>query len=514
MARHSPSTISSRSMPRAIRRVAAPTKRSRSPSRRMGMGAPGASALPAAAAPGCRRTPAGPARRRLRRDGLRRGPRAVRVGLGGRGLRVLGARRPGVLRGACPLCAHGAVVPAAAGASPCVPERVRPRRARPQRLRGTQERPAGIRGAGAALRALVGGGVLRHACESVRPGCAWCAQCSPAYPLRHGRRYPDTCPGTEFPRGQRQFLCHTRSPAGTPYASYCRHVRPLLAASVNPRPRDHALRTTILRLHPGGASRVSRGRMRRSCCWTDRPRRTGATVHEDKCAGVRSQSSGSSGLARPDRAASAASRPRTARPRPGSTSTAARPASRTRSACCRVHQAVPLGLRELVLVAPVPTAVRDRRRCPGSDPRSRPRRPNGRSGSSRFTYQFLNRQPGSQNSHTDHGSPGRASFSTPVPNQRPRGTRPRRRCSGCASGSSCDGVPSASTGLTHSVPGAIHTASSSSSSRTTVTGRRCGSARRRSRGSATGSDSPAPRTPPIRPLPLRLTAPSSAMRRY
>lgn len=34
LARHSPRTISSRSMPRAIRRVAAPTKRSRSPSRR------------------------------------------------------------------------------------------------------------------------------------------------------------------------------------------------------------------------------------------------------------------------------------------------------------------------------------------------------------------------------------------------------------------------------------------------------------------------------------------------
>lgn len=34
LARHRPSTISSRSMPRAIRRVAAPTKRRRSPSRR------------------------------------------------------------------------------------------------------------------------------------------------------------------------------------------------------------------------------------------------------------------------------------------------------------------------------------------------------------------------------------------------------------------------------------------------------------------------------------------------
>ena len=38
-----------------------------------------------------------------------------------------------------------------------------------------------------------------------------------------------------------------------------------------------------------------------------------------------------------------------------------------------------------------------------------------RRGSSRFTYQFLNRQPCSQKSHTDHGSPGRASFSTPAP---------------------------------------------------------------------------------------------------
>jgi hypothetical protein len=44
------------------------------------------------------------------------------------------------------------------------------------------------------------------------------------------------------------------------------------------------------------------------------------------------------------------------------------------------------------------------------------------SGSSKLTYQFLNCQPGSQNSHTDHGSPGLASFRTPVPNQRPRRT--------------------------------------------------------------------------------------------
>ncbi|CAM5228528.1 hypothetical protein STANM309S_01633 [Streptomyces tanashiensis] len=41
-------------------------------------------------------------------------------------------------------------------------------------------------------------------------------------------------------------------------------------------------------------------------------------------------------------------------------------------------------------------------------------------GSSRFTYQLRKRQPRSQNSHTDHGSPGRASFSTPLPDQRVR----------------------------------------------------------------------------------------------
>jgi hypothetical protein len=41
-----------------------------------------------------------------------------------------------------------------------------------------------------------------------------------------------------------------------------------------------------------------------------------------------------------------------------------------------------------------------------------------RRGSSRFTYQFLNCQSRSQKSHTDQGSSGLASFSTPVPNQR------------------------------------------------------------------------------------------------
>lgn len=82
----------------------------------------------------------------------------------------------------------------------------------------------------------------------------------------------------------------------------------------------------------------------------------------------------------------------------------------------------------------------------------------------------MSRQPGPQNSHTDQGSPGRASFSTPAPNQRDR-TVVRGAVYRVASGSSWTGVPSASTGLTHSVPGAIHTASSSSVSLTTVTGR-------------------------------------------
>ncbi len=92
------------------------------------------------------------------------------------------------------------------------------------------------------------------------------------------------------------------------------------------------------------------------------------------------------------------------------------------------------------------------------------------SGCSRLTYQFLNRQPGSQNSHTDQGRPGWATFSTPVPNQRSRCTV-RGLVYRDSSGSRCTGVPSASTGFTHSVPGASHTASSSASSRTTVTGR-------------------------------------------
>ena len=61
LARHRPSTISSRSMPRAIRRVAAPTKRSRSPSRRVsrlgvhdGSGRPGAGPARCSGAARCR----------------------------------------------------------------------------------------------------------------------------------------------------------------------------------------------------------------------------------------------------------------------------------------------------------------------------------------------------------------------------------------------------------------------------------------------------------------------------
>ncbi|CAM5587984.1 hypothetical protein SGRIM128S_06202 [Streptomyces griseomycini] len=138
------------------------------------------------------------------------------------------------------------------------------------------------------------------------------------------------------------------------------------------------------------------------------------------------------------------------------------------------------------------------------------------SGSSRFAYQFLNCQPWSQNSHTDQGSPGRASFSTPVPNQRSRCTV-RGLVYRVASGSRCTGVPSASTGLTHSVPGAIHTASSSGSSRTTVTGRAMWKrappfSRYRHRICVPGAQKPA--APPASPRPAPLTAPPSVMRRY
>lgn len=91
-------------------------------------------------------------------------------------------------------------------------------------------------------------------------------------------------------------------------------------------------------------------------------------------------------------------------------------------------------------------------------------------GSSRFTYQLRKLQPRSQNSQTDQGSPGRASFSTPLPNQVERATV-RGAVYRVASGSACTLEPSARTGLMHSVPGAIQTASSSSVSWTTVTGR-------------------------------------------
>ena len=71
--------------------------------------------------------------------------------------------------------------------------------------RGTQERPAGVRGV-PGLGAFVGGGLLRHACR-IRPSGAARRACS------RSRRNPIPgirVPGTEFPRGQRLFLCDRR----------------------------------------------------------------------------------------------------------------------------------------------------------------------------------------------------------------------------------------------------------------------------------------------------------------
>ena len=172
-----------------------------------------------------------------------------------------------------------------------------------------------------------------------------------------------------------------------------------------------------------------------------------------------------------DRAARPPSRPRTARPHALITSTAARPASRTRRGLLGVHQAHPLGLRR---TRPRPASANcgpDERRCRGSGPRSRCRRDHRARGSSRFTYQFLKRQPRSQNSHTDQGSPGRASLSTPLPEPPASAPWCAARCSGWPAVPGVRAGRRRAPGVRTAVPGAIHTASRSSVSWTTVTGR-------------------------------------------
>ena len=371
------------------------------------------------------RRPAGPGCR----SGTGRGRCVVRFR--GRGLGVLGAGAvPGSCR--CPCCCRvpfGVVLLPGRGGRPrrrCHRRGPGPvkrlRRAGGRGRRGTQERPAGVRGGGARLWAFEGGGVLRHACR-IRPSGA----------ARRGRAVGPAeipIPGIRVPRNgipawSEACSCVSGEPSAArspvppsyPTLTSCRpsvtigQAQCLLRELRAPPVTRHRPSTTLPRTAPGSCGGRSYG------C------RPGAHQgsHEDKCAGVRSQSSGRTAQPRTDRAP-------------------VLPAVRERRApgADHLHRGPPrlpdlLGEFGAPSARPAgPARTRPRpasancgpgaRRCPGSDPRSPPRRPNGASGSSRFTYQFLNRQPGSQNSHTDHGSPGRASFSTPVPNQRSRCT--------------------------------------------------------------------------------------------
>ena len=304
------------------------------------------------AAPG-RRRPAdrscGARLGRDRRSGAGRG--RCGVGLGGRGLGVLGAGTCGVglsrgaRAGSVRLGARRGAYPARGrrrpGACACAGNDPAPRRAA-----ATASGCAGApRGGPRGRRPAVGarrrwGAPSRVSNPSVRGSHAARAVRPAEIPIPGIR-----VPGTEFPRGQRLFLCHRRTVCG-PYRvvpSYpsLTSCRPSVT-SVRPSAYSGScycapLRRTILRLNAPGAHQGS---------------------HEDTCAGVRSQSSGKDGTAQDGSGRQCCQPSENGGPQARITSTAARPASRTRSATCGVHQPVPLGLRELVLVAPVPTAVR------------------------------------------------------------------------------------------------------------------------------------------------------------
>ncbi|MGX1154885.1 hypothetical protein RKD39_002463 [Streptomyces albogriseolus] len=200
VARHSPITISSRSMPRAIRRVAAPTKRSRSPSRRIGVGRPGRVTWPVrrSVPPGTRST--------------RPCPSAGCTGMpsgAGRGRCASGSAS-----GPAPGCecsdpgtsaASGARPPGAApdaGGSP--PERPCAGKAAPVPAAGAGERRNAPRGSAGSTPGWgrskeVGCSVTRV--ESIRPAHAVRAVRSAETPI------PGThAPGTDFACGQRLFL--------------------------------------------------------------------------------------------------------------------------------------------------------------------------------------------------------------------------------------------------------------------------------------------------------------------
>lgn len=203
-------TISSRSMPRAIRRVAAPTKRSRSPSRRIGMGPPGGSpcpvrrSLPEASAsppPGWAGMPSGEGRGRWASGSAAEGWECSEPAAA-----VSGSGFTGVPAGSFRL-ARDVLVPGAEGGSPVRACAGKP--APPDGLDGVEvcrSAPRGSAGSAPPGRSNeVGCSVTRV--ESVRPGPHAARADRPAEMPIPGIR----APGTEFPRGQRLFLCHRRT---------------------------------------------------------------------------------------------------------------------------------------------------------------------------------------------------------------------------------------------------------------------------------------------------------------
>lgn len=245
MARHSPITISSRSMPRAIRRVAAPTNLSRSPSRRMGVGRPGGRLWPlrrscpsmftpgrSCSSAGWTGMPSGAGRGRgVSRSAVcsapgwecsKAGSLTVSLPLPN-GVEVPGSDVPGVL------CAVVTGTVTSPPGRPCT---------------GKAPAPGARAGVGVCTNAPrgstgstpvwgrsneVGCSVTRV--ESIRPGLRAARAVGPAETPIPGLR----APGTEFPRGQRLFLCHRRTVCGP-----CR--RPCRCCPRTPRSRPAAPR--------------------------------------------------------------------------------------------------------------------------------------------------------------------------------------------------------------------------------------------------------------------------------
>lgn len=211
MARHSPITISSRSMPRAIRRVAAPTKRSRSPSRRMGMGPcgiglwpvrrslpPGGADTRSCSPPGCAGMPSGT----------------------GRGRCVPGSSAAGCECSEPPVAGNGEEVPPGLPGGPCFAQDSGPDdgASPPARVCAGKAVAGGV-GSGSGVRRSaprgsagptpccgllweVGCSVTRV--ESIRPGLRAVRAVRPAEKPIPGIRVP----GTKFPYGHPPYMIH------------------------------------------------------------------------------------------------------------------------------------------------------------------------------------------------------------------------------------------------------------------------------------------------------------------